>query len=122
MCALDELTAKQEYQSHLKALTGLIQAVTAQPWPVACETLKCWRAKTTFQRDGAPQLVRHTFFVSSWIQGAGGLMTPMNAVIVALFRALGSQPKMGPPLRTTQERRVQNSLEKMLRGARHKKW
>eukprot|EP00959_Pyramimonas_sp_CCMP1952_P458023 9475950-Pyramimonas_sp.AAC.1 len=91
----------------------------------AAEYLKYWKVKEVWAEKEVAiknRMVRHTYFVNAWTTlGGGTFMVPINGVITALFVKMGSQAKIGPPPRTTQERKVQGSLERLLRSSRHRK-
>ena len=80
----------------LKYLQGLVDWIKGQPLVVAAEFLKYWRAKSAYSKDGAPEMVRHTFFINSWVNGPNGVLLPMNAIVSTLLIGLGSVAKMGP--------------------------
>ena len=108
-------------REEMTALQAFIQHINQEPMVIASEYIRYWRAKSTYRQQGDQELkVRHTFFVNAYCTVAG-FCIPMNIVITKCLMKLGSQPKVGAPPRNTQERKVQNSLEKMLASRRHRK-
>eukprot|EP00959_Pyramimonas_sp_CCMP1952_P249390 5213033-Pyramimonas_sp.AAC.1 len=96
-------------------LKDFVQRLKQEPLAIACEYVRYYRVKSAYQHEGQPAQVRHTFLISAWAQ-INGMMQPMNAILTRLYIALGSVPKPGPPPRNTGERRIQGSLERLLRG------
>ncbi|CAK0812307.1 unnamed protein product [Prorocentrum cordatum] len=121
-----QLQRDPEVQHEMEVTMAFAAKVKKLPMVAAAEYLKYWKAQEVYVEQTVPlnkRQVRRTYFINAWanLEGAGGFMVPLDGVITSLLLKLGSMPKPGPPPKTTQERKMQNSLERLLRSARHRR-
>ncbi|CAK0872672.1 unnamed protein product [Prorocentrum cordatum] len=106
-------------------LKSLVERLRTEKIEMAAEYIKYWRAKTTFAKEGEEAKVRHSFYIHAFVpigEPPNMLIVPANLLITKCLMKLGSEPKPGPPPRGGPERKLQNSLTRMLKGGKHKKW
>ncbi|CAK0820737.1 unnamed protein product [Prorocentrum cordatum] len=128
MAVLEVLVAQQVVQDSLllraeyQGLKGLDQRINGENMDTAAECIEYWRAETTFAKAGDEIRVRHSFYIHAFVpigEPTNMLIVPANLLISKLLTPVGSEIKPGPPPRATTERKLQNSLDKMLKGRSH---
>ncbi|CAK0898014.1 unnamed protein product, partial [Prorocentrum cordatum] len=114
-----------DIQAEIAGLKSLVERLRTEKIEVAAEYIKHWRAKTTFAKEGEEAKVRHSFYIHAFVpigDPPNMSIVPANLLITKCLMKMGSEPKPGPPPRGGPGRKLQNSLTRMLKGGKHKKW